>query len=613
MLLALMPSKSLLSKGTLWGALFFWSLSSFANHWDDPKWIRTLHYQKNLFGYNSEADDKNFFLSPDGKYSPKKEMLAFIEAVKLDDPDENKNASCRFPARLNWLKTKMDLPATRVECKKLNAFKKRLSAKSLSVVFSSYYLGNPASSFGHTFIRLGKNSHEAIIDKTSTELLDTGINYGAMTEGAGPLVFAIGGLTGLFYGNYNAIPYYYKVREYNDFETRDLWSYQLGLTQEEIDFVVNHVWEMGHTLFDYFFLSENCSYHVMTILNAARPSLNLLDHLPRLYTIPSETLKALEKEHLVKHVTFRAAPSSLFYHQLKTLSLKERAQMDELLEKGKAPEGNSPEKDALIYDTALSLVDYKYAKKILKGEEDALKIKRPLLIARSRIPVRSPDLDFSEKLKSAPHLGHGQKRLAVSAFNRDGKNYSDFEWRFAFHDILDNDVGYPPKTKIEVMKFNARTDGYSYHLREGILAEAFTLGSWDKYNRAPSWKIKLGQWQTRHETRELSTQGFLAGYGLSFQWKGISPYLLLHGETSYVSEREYKFKLGYGTDAGILFDLSEKIKFQTSFEWRVYPWDESKVLNEFRYSNREFGFGAFQGTWLRDGVQDLGVRFFKYF
>jgi Domain of unknown function (DUF4105) len=608
-----MLSKTQLSKGSLLGALFFWSLVCQAALWDDPKWIRTVHYQKTLFGYNSEADDPNFFITPEGKRSPKKELENLIEAVKLDDPEEKKNASCRFPARVGWLRSQISLPESKVECKSLNAFRKRLAARSLSVVFSSYYLGNPASSFGHTFIRLGKNTLEQMEDKTSTELLDTGINYGAMTGDANPVVFAIGGLAGFFYGNYNAIPYYYKVREYNDFETRDLWSYQLDLKQEEIDFVVDHVWEMGHTLFNYFFLSENCSYHVMTILEAARPSLQLLAHLPYLYTIPSETLKALEEERIVKKVTFRPAPSTLFYHQLQQLNAQEKEEMRHLVSKNVPPQESSPEKNALIYDTALSLVDYKYAKKILKGDEAAQNIKRPLLIARSRIPVRSPDLDFSEKLKSAPHLSHGQKRLMVTAFNRDGKNYSDFEWRFAFHDLLDNSVGYPPKTKIEVMKFSARTDGHRYQLRDASLVDVYSLGSWDKYNHAASWKVRLGQWQTRSHKSDLSTQGFLAGYGYSFQYGFVSPYALLHGESSYVSEREHQLKLAYGSDVGLLFDLSNSMKFQSSLEWRAYPWNESKMLNEFRYSNREFGLGAFQTSWLSTGTQDLGLKFFKYF
>lgn len=609
-----MLSKSLMSKGTLWGVLFFCSLNVLAQSWQDPQWLRLGNYRKTLTGYEAEADDQSFFASPEGKYSPKKELAALIDKVQNQDPDPKKNAFCRFPARTRWLKKHRALPTPQVECADYSKFKNRLAAKSISVVFSSYYLNNPASSFGHTFIRLGKQSYtERSTDSTATELLDTGINYGALTGNAHPVVFSIGGLTGFFSGNYNAVPYYYKVREYNDFETRDLWSYQLDMTQDEIDLIVDHVWELGNTRFDYFFLTENCSYHVLSILEAAKPSLELHKHLPRLYTIPSETLKALEAENLVKKITFRPASSTQFYHQLNLLSKPDKKQVNDLVFKRKEVTEADPVKKALIYDTAISLVDYKYAKKILKGDEEAQAIKRPLLVARSKIPVRSPELDYSEKMKYPPHLGHGQKRLMVTGVNEEGKNFADFEWRFAFHDYLDNDIGYPPSTKMEVMKAIYRTDGHEHQLRDLSLVDVVMLGKWDTFNKASSWKAKLGQWQTRQAKKDLSTQGFLVGYGISSQFSMVSPYVLAHLESSYVSEELHKYKLGYGADTGFIFDFSHRLKFQTALEWRVYPWNESRWLNEVRYSGRKYGVGFYQQTYLVDGVQDLGLRALFYF
>jgi hypothetical protein len=256
------------------------------------------------------------------------------------------------------------------------------------------------------------------------------------------VLFAIGGLSGWFSGNYNAVPYYYKVREYNDYETRDLWSYQLDMTQEEIDMVVDIIWELAHSRFDYYFLTENCSYHVLSILEAARPSLHLHDYLPQLYTIPSETLKALHASGIVRSISFRPSASTQFYHQLALLSSDEQKAVNDLVFKAKPSPEFSETRKAFVYDTALSLVDYKFAKEVLKGEEEAQKLKRPLLVARSRIPLRSEALDFSHFMMRAPHLGHGQKRVAVSSMRSGAKNFLDTEWRFAFHDFLDKDIGF---------------------------------------------------------------------------------------------------------------------------------------------------------------------------
>lgn len=608
-----MLSNLRLVKGTLSGVLFFCSFQVLAQNWQDLQWQRMLLYRKSFFSYTSEADHENFFSHKDGKHNPEKELEAFIDQALNEDPDPKKSVHCRFPARIRWLKKFREVPESKVTCDSLEAFRKRLSAKSISVVFSSYYLNNPGSSFGHTFIRLGKQSAaEKASDTTTTELLDTGINYGALTDGAGPVLFAVGGLAGLFYGNYNAVQYYYKVREYNDYETRDLWSYELDMTQEEIDFIVDYVWELGNTLFKYYFLTENCSYHVLSILEAARPSLNLHAHMPRLYTIPAPTLKALEAEGLISHVKFRPSASTLFYHQLNLLDEKEKKGVQTLIAQKTLEEEFPPERKALIFDTALSLVDYKYAKEILKGDEKAQSIKRPLLIGRSKIPVRSPEPDFSYKLVRAPHLGHGQKRVALSYLNSDHKNLLDLEWRFAFHDILDNDIGYPNKVTLDIMKAIIRTNGEDYQLRDFSVVDVLMLGKRDDYNRSSSWKFKLGQWQTRERKKDLTTSGFIGGYGLSYELGIFNPYSLLHLENSYVSEKLHKYKLGYGGDLGVLTEFNHQWKLNSVLEWRAYPWEESRVFNEIRYSEANYGVGAFHRDYLDDGVQDLGLRFFKY-
>ncbi len=609
-----MRSDSLMRlKGTLAGVLFFCSFQVFAQNWQDLEWQRLLIYRVTLSGHESEADEQSFFIHKEGKTNPKKELQALIESLHHVEPDQKKNSFCRFPARIRYLKKHMTIPDNNVLCEDYEKFRNRVAAKSVSVVFSSYYMNNPASSFGHTFIRLGKQTNEERdTDTTRTELLDTGINYGALTEGAGPVLFAVGGLTGIFQGNYNAVPYYYKVREYNDYETRDLWSYQLNFTQDEIDFIVDYIWELGHTKFDYYFLTENCSYHVLSILEATRPSLALHAYLPSFYAIPSETLKAMEAEGLIRKITFRPAPSTQFYQQLKLLSPNEQRAVKKLVFNMELIQTGDAKRDALIYDTALSLVDYKYAKDILKGEEKAQLLKRPLLVARSKIPVKSEELDFSDKMPRAPHLGHGQKRFAITYMNSENKNMIDAEWRFAFHDALDNDIGFPPKTKLEVGKAIFRTDGHDHQIRDVSLIDVMMLGRWDQFEKSGSWKIKMGQWQTRFEGKDLSTQGVSGGYGYSYEVGIFTPYLLAHLESSYISELLHKYKFGYGGDLGILAEFTHAWKLQTEVQGRVYPWRESLLKNEIRYSTQHFGVGAFHQVFFIDGVQEAGLRIFRY-
>jgi hypothetical protein len=351
---------------------------------------------------------------------------------------------------------------------------------------------------------------------------------------------------------------------------------------------------------------------MLSILETGRPGLDLHQHLPGLYTIPSETLKSLEAEKLVRKVTFRPAPSTQFYHQLNELSKKDQKEVQDLAFHHKEVSETDPKKKALMYDTALSLVDYKYAKAILKGDEKAQLIKRPLLVGRSKIPVRSEDIDYSYKMKTAPHLGHGQKRLSFSYVNADSKNMMDVEWRFAFHDVLDNDIGYPPKTKLEVMKAILRTDGNKYQLRDFSPVDVMMIGKWDTFNRSASWKLKMGHTQTRFEGKEYATDGFSGGYGYSVELGMFSPYLLAHMENAYVSEGLHKYKFAYGGDLGLITEFSHQWKLMNVLEGRVYPWNESRFANEIRYSNQSYGFGGFYNVWMKDGYEEMGLKIFKY-
>lgn len=611
-----MASNSFLNaiKGLLFGALFFSAESYAAADGKDKQWLRLLHYETSLFGKDvSEVDGSQFFLSSEGKTNPEKELEVFKAKLGETSVSADDHVYCRFPARWSWLKKhEPDFKDPGLVCPRLEAHRKRIAAKSLTVVFSSYYMGNPASSFGHTFIRLGK--HETSSDATSThsELLDTGVNFGAVTNGAGAVLYAIGGLTGLFHGTFSAIPYYYKVREYNDYETRDLWSYQLEMSQEEIDMVVDHVWELGHTYFDYYFLTENCSYHVLTILEAAKPEIDLLQHLPSFYIIPSDTLTALDKEGLIKKVTFRAAPSSLFYNLIEKATPTEKQLVKQLLIDPRTPVELIDERKVLVYDAAISLVDYKYAEEVLKEEESAQNLKQPLLIARSKVPLRSEEPDFSYKMKDAPHLGHGSKRMAVSGFSQNDNIGTDFNLRIAFHDYLDFSPAYPHRSRLEVGHLGVRTFGNNIQLRDVTLVDASSLGRIDMFNQSSSWKVKLGQWQTRLDKRDFSTQGVLGGYGYSYQTKYVTPYVLAHGELSYVSEDFHQMKFGAGADAGWLFEFSESLKLHTMLEWRLNPWDETRVMNELRQTSKTYGAGVYFSNYLENGDRELGLRLYLY-
>lgn len=586
----------------------------------DNEWLRLLHAYPHKRGYQSESTAPNFFLAPDGRLNPQAELNELVKQVGDDTIADEDHPVCRFPARINWLKRHYpDRAIAQKKCIRFNDFKKRTAAKSASVVFSSYYLNNPSSSFGHTFIRIGKE--ESILDngKQSLELLDTGINYGAATGDAGPLLYFVGGLNGHFSGTFTAVPYYYKVREYNDFETRDLWTYHLNLSSAEIEQLINHVWELGHNSFDYFFLSKNCSYHVLTIIEAVKPDVNLLKEMPSFYVIPAETLKVLVNAKLVNRITFRPSARTSFQKSISKLSDVEKKMVNNLAEGQEVNlDSFSARNKANILDSALGLIDYKYAKDILKKDERAQSLKRPLLIKRAAVEISSENEDFSLLEKDPPHSGHGANRLLIrlgkTTKSLQFKNFLDLEWRFASQDLLDNEDAYPSFNKLELGRIALR---YDYHekvqLKEFTFLDSYSLGTWNEYIFSPAWKIRAGEWLSEIGHASYQTAGFQGGVGIGKDILTANLFFISHFEGSYVYERLAQLKAAYGFDTGVALKLLTDVKFLSVYEWRDRKWDEKKWKNEIRWADRVYGGGFSWVSNIEQKSEELSFHFLRYF
>ena len=89
-------------------------------------------------------------------------------------------AFCRFPARVAVLQQKLGFDPDRLDvkpCPRLDEYWERVQPEAVSLIFSAYYLNNPASMFGHTFLRVRKRG--PAVDRQKRELLDSAIDYAA--------------------------------------------------------------------------------------------------------------------------------------------------------------------------------------------------------------------------------------------------------------------------------------------------------------------------------------------------------------------------------------------------------------------------------------------------
>jgi hypothetical protein len=123
------------------------------------KWHSLLHYKKTMLGgYKSQADGQDFFLHAEGKTNPQAELEELIKQIGEKRNPVTGDVACKFPLRTKWINKELGFPY-KIDfsgCTKYFEFFQKVAARRASIVFSSYYLGNPNSAFGHTLLRLSR-------------------------------------------------------------------------------------------------------------------------------------------------------------------------------------------------------------------------------------------------------------------------------------------------------------------------------------------------------------------------------------------------------------------------------------------------------------------------
>lgn len=552
------------------------------------EWLRLGHYEESWRGFKSDADGQAFFVSGDGATNPEGELVAtlngFFSGVKRDFGGSfpSQTVRCQFPARFEWLNRKLDLETHKPDqtpCPEFEEFRTRMAAESVTLVFSSFHVENPSTVFGHTLLRFNKSRKGKERFGKSVELLDYGVNFAANQTTDNPIAYSFLGLVGGFPGTFASMPYYYKVREYADFESRDLWEYTLNLSPEEVNRVVMHLWELGHTHFDYYYLSKNCSFQLLALLDAAAPRLNLSERVPW-WVIPTDTVKAVTAEdNLLSNIHFRPSIHTQFNHRASRLSQDELKKMWTFLEKRSTDlsEIADAQSAARIGDAYLDFIDFKYARELNSKEQSIQAWKQALLVSRSKLPVDDtpgPELQLTQ----SPHLSHGSGRLllygatntfAYSGQKKTTENAMGLTVRMALHDALDPSQGLPDTAEIDFFRFSLRYwSGQNQRLNfeDYAFLGVSRLLPYDELNQKLSWRFAItSRRMADQRCKSCLPLGLMTAGGLT--WAPLSSnrilaYAMIEGRSEYSSDfRDDKVSLLAGPLIGA------KIRFPN--EWGV--------------------------------------------
>ncbi len=605
--------------------------------WQERQWLKLLHFETDFFRIReSQIDSKNFFLAENGKKDPQAELLASINAFfEPIGKDPNDHPQCRFPARYKWIKEKLKdtaIPWLDVKCDRFEAFHKGLQGESVSLVFSSYYLNNPSSSFGHTFVRINKASSK---DGQRHELLDYGLNYAAEADTNNAFLYGFKGLFGLFPGQFRSIPYYYKVREYNNAESRDLWEYELKFSPAAVDMLIAHVWELGPTQIDYWYLTENCSYHMLSILEAADANVDILSKIDQ-YVIPADTVRVLWNDtDLVKSYKYRPSIRRIFFERQKQLTAEETKELkfladhfsesDELTFTDNFNKASEVSK-ARILDAFIDYIDFRYSAEVQEaGREFQLKMK--VLAKRSQIDRDAETITLDPPPEERPHLAHLAGRWGVGYLhNTVDQDFTLLTHRFALHDRLDPGWGYPSYSQITFFDL-----GFSYgpnpldkqekkfELENFAAFELVSANPWTPWIPERSWRFKLGVERARNENFLPTHEGIIRlGYGWTWQQGSFDVTTQIVGDVHYAPHLpDNKLYVGAGPLVELYYRLNSAWALQSSAFHRrdSASWDRKDYLRtqvEAQWSfSKKWGVRALYRN--ERFLEETGLQLFNYY
>lgn len=556
----------------------------------DITWQRLMYADQSQ---KSEVAYDGYFYAKDGKNNLKNELQVDVKALFINSA-ENQSIRCKFPARSRWLIKQLNIDTEKlpiVKCPEFDQWINQIKPYKATLIYATDFMGNPSSMFGHTLLRLDPK------DQKQLNLVSYAVNYAATVSGEDNWSYAWKGLTGQYPGEYSLMPYYRKVKEYGDFESRDLWEYELNLTPEETRFLVEHIWEMQHVSFPYYFVSDNCAYRLLGLIDLVRPNLDLKKQF-NYAAIPIETLKAVDQQHLVREVVYRPALETQLLSQAKQhgtplakvahqIAFQDVEKAQPLLEKFNQHD------QAKILEMAYDDLYLQYISRQVDADFAQPQL-RQLLAERSQIDVEKQRQEPKHP-KMQPVEGHHARNLSVNVGELQGQKFIELGHRQAYHDLIDPQGGYRLGTQLLFL------DGNIQYRDDHLKLEHLDLLTVNSYNpiqpfKSPiTWGFNLGWKQEaldqgnfsddqQHGVMNLNMQ---VGYSLADYDRRHLCYAQMQSHFQGGRSLDKGWRVGLGPTVGCMNKWTDNINSVVQIElpyWEDQSQWNLRVGSQLQYS-----------------------------
>ncbi|MFX7489595.1 DUF4105 domain-containing protein [Acinetobacter baumannii] len=558
----------------------YWSIAEQKKLDQDITWQRLMYANKNQ---KSEVTYAGYFLSENGKNNLKEELKADISALFIPTQD-NQSIRCKFPARSQWLIQQLGIQENelpQVKCSEFENWIGQIKPYKATLIYATDFMGNPSSMFGHTLLRLDPK------DQQQLNLVSYAVNYAATVAGNDNWSYAWKGLTGQYPGEYSLMPYYRKVKEYGDFESRDLWEYELNLSPEETRFLVSHIWEMQHVSFPYYFVSDNCAYRLLGLVDLVKPESHLQEKF-NYASIPMETIKAMQQQGLTKAPVYRPALETQLLaqahqHGASLAKVAHQLAMKPIKESSETLKSFSPSDQAKILEMAYDDLYLQFNGRKVE-ESFAQPQLRQLLALRSQI-----DLDKQrqepKRPSTEPTQGHNARNVSLKLGEVQGDKFIEIGHRQAYHDLIDPQGGYRAGTQLLFLNGNAQWRDDHLKLEHLDLLEVNSYNPIQPFKTPLTWGFNLGWRQEAvhdgvyNDEKQHGVASFNAqvGYSLADYERKYICYGQVQTYVQAGSNLDKGWRVGVGPTLGCMNQWLEK--FNTVVQVELPYWEDQNQWN----------------------------------
>lgn len=410
---------------------FYISDSKITKFSNSASWHGIIDFNKGSL----ESKNQNDYLSDVQDFSPQKELKLsinkYIEFLKGDN-----DFFCKYPARAIFISENFqEIPEKSLSnCIEYASWIENSSIQSISFMYVTGYLKNPASFFGHTLLKFNRSS-----DGNYQPLLERALNYGAETNDDAALPYVVKGLIGKYKASLQDESFFRLSAQYQEFQMRDIYEYKLNLSNYQKNIILAYTFEMKSKSYDYYFLGDNCAYRINRILGIALEG----EPMPKTpWKAPIDLLIKIHDSGLVSEIIYHPSQTTRTLSSIESLKKGDKEILYEIFNNDLSDIDNIDSLNSLsLRLAAIEYLNYRKLKSFKNNNKNELEqidsLRKNILL---KINLDNKNKQRAIKPNAYPHVISRPTLISYKIHKNDGtESAHTFRLRGANFEILDQD------------------------------------------------------------------------------------------------------------------------------------------------------------------------------